>query len=225
MSKKYSEYKKGIKAAKRRIKEIGEISNTLISKISESEWKDWDKRNEDALVADKDDAANMDAFAWSKTFTFYGFMPDGVKSEKDAPFETAEVVFHGIAKRRDALYYFPFMDKFWICQGMVDTMSMNGRSLNQRAKDFIDMCNVKMVQVMRIYRAFTGRRIMKFMGFDAMDDRSWQSIYIEYSKEFIDFCKENNTDYFDDLEDAMNAVVSYVKLISSTTWKPYEVNK
>lgn len=214
MSKKYSEYKKGIKAAKQRIKEIGEIGNTLISKISESEWKDWDKRNEDALVADKDDAANMDAFAWSKTFTFYGFMPDNVKSEKDAPYETAEVVFHGITKGRNALYYFPFMDKFWTCQGMADVVSTNERSLKEKASDFIDMCNAKMLQVMKKYHAFTGRWIMKFIGFDAMDDRSWQSIYIEYSKEFIDFCKENNTDYFDDLEDAMNAVVTDVKLVT-----------
>ena len=41
----------GIKAAKKRIKQVGK-TKTLIEQIPDDAWKDWDRRDEDALVID-----------------------------------------------------------------------------------------------------------------------------------------------------------------------------
>ena len=41
----------GIKAAKKRIKQVGKTP-TLIEQIPDDAWKDWDRRNEDAIVFD-----------------------------------------------------------------------------------------------------------------------------------------------------------------------------
>ena len=41
----------GIKAAKKRIKQVGK-TKTLIEQMPDDAWKDWDRRNEDALVID-----------------------------------------------------------------------------------------------------------------------------------------------------------------------------
>lgn len=41
----------GIEAATKRIKQVG-ITPTLIEQIPDAAWKDWDRRNEDALVID-----------------------------------------------------------------------------------------------------------------------------------------------------------------------------
>ena len=41
----------GIEAAEKRIKQVGK-TKTLIEQIPDAAWKDWDRRNEDALVVD-----------------------------------------------------------------------------------------------------------------------------------------------------------------------------
>ena len=44
----------GIKAAEKRIQQVGK-TKTLIEQIPDAAWKDWDRRNEDALVIDNTD--------------------------------------------------------------------------------------------------------------------------------------------------------------------------
>lgn len=44
----------GIEAAEKRIKKVGK-TKTLIEQIPDAAWKDWNRRNEDALVIDNTD--------------------------------------------------------------------------------------------------------------------------------------------------------------------------
>lgn len=44
----------GIEAAEKRIQQVGKTP-TLIEQIPDAAWKDWDQRNEDALVIDNTD--------------------------------------------------------------------------------------------------------------------------------------------------------------------------
>lgn len=44
----------GLEAAEKRIKQVGK-TKTLIEQIPDAAWKDWDQRNEDALVIDNTD--------------------------------------------------------------------------------------------------------------------------------------------------------------------------
>ena len=41
----------GIEAAEKRIKQVGK-TKTLIEQMPDDAWKDWNRRNEDALVVD-----------------------------------------------------------------------------------------------------------------------------------------------------------------------------
>lgn len=189
MKAKHREYKKGVEAAKQRIKEANLDGKTLVSEIHQHDWDNWDKRNEDALVADK----------------------DGIKDIADDLIREINRIRELEHGRSNRIYMFPFMNSFFIGQGMAIMTPKIDAKAPEFAKEFVKKYDDEIVRRLKKYHAYKGEHVMLFDCFSSKNIESGM-IYIKYTEDFINFIKNSDTDYYPEMYKAVDTVLDNTEM-------------